>query len=348
MTAAAAQGSSLVTQKTLKLAEIYGPISDDLKKTEALFSEVLASDNDFVLEMVRHFGQSFGKQIRSALVLLTYRACKAGVVAPGSNGYQKSLVVAEAIELIHNATLVHDDIIDNSPMRRGAKTLNYQWGNEVTVLMGDFIFARVFGLLARSVESPVIQTISAATDRLCEGEIQEVHTRFLVNQSEAEYFEIIEKKTAALMAVACEAAALVAGAPATTLTAVRKFGLKIGMAFQVVDDLLDLQAPAEKLGKPQGHDIREGKITLPLIYALRQSEPARKAPIQDVLLKDSLSDADLASVVQFIREGKGVGYAAEKASSLVQEAKQELEILPESTAKKSLQQLADYIVAREY
>src|SRR6185369_3518222 len=140
------------------------------------------------------------------------RACPSSSTSPGSQAYQKSLVVAEAIELIHNATLVHDDIIDNSPLRRGNKTLNYQWGNEVTVLMGGFIFARVCGLLARSVESPVIQTISVATDRLCEGEIQEVRSRFLVTLTEREYLEIIEKKTAALMAVACESAALVAGA----------------------------------------------------------------------------------------------------------------------------------------
>lgn len=337
-------GSGVIDKKALKLAEIYLPIAEDLKKTEQLFSEVLASDNDFVLEMVRHFGQNFGKQVRAALVLLTYKACPTAQAAT----YQKSLVVAEAIELIHNATLVHDDIIDNSPLRRGNKTLNYQWGNEVTVLMGDFIFARVFGLLARSVESGVIQTISVATDRLCEGEIQEVHSRFLVTLTEREYLEIIEKKTAALMAVACEAAAMVAGAHASQIAAVRRFGLKLGMAFQVVDDLLDLTAPPEKLGKPQGNDIREGKVTLPLIQALASAEPTRKAKMQELLLQDSLSDKDLADVVNFIREGKGVEYAGQKAASLIQEAKLELEALPESVAKTSLKHLADYVVAREY
>jgi len=257
-------------------------------------------------------------------------------------------VTAEGVELIHNATLVHDDVIDDSPVRRGQKTLNYVWGNEITVLMGDFIFARVFGLLARHVEARVIQTISIATDRLCEGEIQEVRNRFLVTQNEADYFDTIEKKTAALMAVACQSAAMTAGADDARIEALNQYGRKVGIAFQLVDDLLDLTASPEKLGKPNGHDLREGKLTLPVLHALSVCGKLERSRIQEILLKNEISDGDLSLVFAFIREHKGLDYTREKCVELVEGAKAELKGLPESDAKASLIGLADYIIQRDH
>ncbi len=169
----------------MDLGQVYVPVQQDLDRTDRLFEEALSTDNEFVLDMVRYLGETQGKKIRAALCLLSYRACMAGSVQAGTESYRQSLVTAEAVELIHNATLVHDDVIDDSDTRRGRKTLNYRWGNEITVLMGDYIFARVFGLLARHVSPSVIQIISVATDRLCEGEIQEVRSRFLVTQNQA-------------------------------------------------------------------------------------------------------------------------------------------------------------------
>jgi len=335
------------TQPAHKIEQIYAPILEDLKRTEKLFEDVLATDNTFVLDMVKHLGQNLGKRVRSALVMLSYRACLKEFNETHPS-YREALVVAEGVELIHNATLVHDDVIDDSPTRRGQKTLNYMWGNEVTVLMGDFIFARVFGLLARHVVPEVIQTISLATDRLCEGEIQEVRARFLVTQNVADYFDIIEKKTAALMAVACESAGMVAKAPEPWITALKQYGLKVGVAFQVADDLLDLEAPAERLGKPNGHDLREGKMTLPVLFALSQAPKEEKNRVQELLLRNEISDMDLARAVDFIKKHGGLDHARAKCLELVAEAKAALAPLPESQAKRCLFDLADYIVQRDY
>jgi octaprenyl-diphosphate synthase len=214
--------------------------------------------------------------------------------------------------------------------------------------MGDFIFARVFGLLARHVEPRVIQAISVATDRLCEGEIQEVRSRFLVTQNESEYFDTIEKKTAALMAVACESAGLIGGAKEEVVAALKSYGLKVGIAFQMVDDLLDLTASPEKLGKPNGHDIREGKLTLPVLHALSVCGKLERAKMQEILLKNEISDGDLSLLFSFIREQRGLEYTREKCESLIAEAKAELGVLGESQAKASLLALADYIIKRDF
>jgi octaprenyl-diphosphate synthase len=214
--------------------------------------------------------------------------------------------------------------------------------------MGDFIFARVFGLLARHVDPKVIQVISVATDRLCEGEIQEVRARFLVTQNEAEYYDIIEKKTAALMAVACEAGAMLAGADEAVRTALRDYGLKVGIAFQVADDLLDLTAPEAKLGKPNGHDIKEGKFTLPLLHALANCSKEARSEVQETLLKAELAPHDVEFVMDFIKTHGGIVYAQRKAESLVSESKQLLGALPDSPSKTSLIAMADYIIQRDF
>jgi octaprenyl-diphosphate synthase len=333
---------------SLSLEQIYAPIQADLVRTSAHFEEVLATDNEFVMDMVKYLGESQGKKVRTALTLLSFRAAGAGQTEASTEAYKQSLFTAEAVELIHNATLVHDDVIDASDTRRGKKTLNYRWGNEITVLMGDFIFARVFGLLSRSVDPKVNQIICVATDRLCEGEIQEVRARFLVTQNEVEYFDIIQKKTAALMAVACEAGAMLAGRDETVLKAFRDYGMKVGVAFQLADDLLDLTAPEAKLGKPNGHDIKEGKFTLPLLHALNSCGRDERSQVQEALLKAELAPHDISFVMDFIKRHGGLEYTQGKAEALIAEAKAGLEFLGESPAKASLMGLADYIIQRDY
>lgn len=330
------------------LSSIYAPVRADLDRTARLFEEALSTDNEFVLDMVRYLGETQGKRIRAAMCLLAFRACTQGKSEVETEGYRQSLVTAEAVELIHNATLVHDDIIDSSDVRRGRKTLNYRWGNEISVLMGDYIFARVFGLLARKVTPKVIQILSAATDRLCEGEILEVRARFLVTQNFAEYFDIIDKKTAALISVACEAGAMLAGAEESLQNDLREYGRLVGVAFQVADDLLDLTAHESRLGKPNGHDIKEGKFTLPLLHALKACSREERSEVQEVLLKQEPAPHDLDFVLGFIRRHGGVEAAKAKADELVEAAKAKLTRLPESAAKASLEGLADYIVERDF
>ena len=343
-----ASGPRAAAKTILDSETLYAPVALDLQRTEKLFEEVLSTDNSFVFDMVKYLGQTQGKRVRSALTMLSYRACLGSSVDEASDNYRQALMTAESVELIHNATLVHDDVIDDSPIRRGRKTLNYQWGNEITVLMGDFIFARVFGLLARHVAPKIIQTISVATDRLCEGEIQEVRNRFLVTQNETDYFDTIEKKTATLMAVACESAAMIAQADDMKQQALRRYGLKVGIVFQLVDDLLDLTAAPEKLGKPNGHDMREGKLTLPVLRALSVCGKLERSRIQEILLKNEISDQDMSLVFAFVREHGGLDYVRQRCEKLVEEAKMELAVLEDSPAKQSLLGLADYMIQREY
>jgi octaprenyl-diphosphate synthase len=214
--------------------------------------------------------------------------------------------------------------------------------------MGDYLLARAVTLMAKDIDGPVIKAMAAATGKICEGEIKEVRSRFLVTQTEGDYFEIIEKKTAVLMAASCEAAGLVAGAPEEKVEALRRFGLKFGTAFQIVDDLLDLAADESKLGKPMGHDLREGKLTLPLLHALACAPEEERQKMRALLLKEPLEDTDLALVMKFIQRQSGQEYAKAKAHFFIEEAKAELAGFPESAALGALKSLAGYVLARDY
>jgi geranylgeranyl pyrophosphate synthase len=307
----------------------------------------LLSQNQTVAEMASQITHSLGKRVRSALLMLCYQACRAGKEVDEASK-ARLMVLAESVELIHNATLVHDDIIDNSPLRRGIKTLNYAWGNELSVLMGDFLFARAFSRLAARVDPAVLQRIAQATDEICEGEIQEVRTRYLVTLSEGQYYDTIYKKTASLIAASCEAGGMVAGAGEETLRALSAYGAKVGLAFQIADDLLDLEADEAVLGKPQGHDLMEGKMTLPAILALARATSRERSSIQELLLEEPLRPAQLQRVVDFIREQKGLELARAQAMRLAAEARGTLAALPDSPALRSLEQLASYMVTREH
>ncbi len=329
------------------LEEIYAPVAAEMDRNEEGIHRVLASANGTVSEMAAHITRSLGKRVRSALVLLSYRACRAGK-GEDASGLEQARLLAEAVELIHNATLIHDDIIDKSPLRRGVKTLHYAWGNELSVLMGDFLFARAFSRLTARVDPLTIRRVAQATDELCEGEIQEVRTRYLVTLTEAQYFDTIYKKTASLIAASCEAGGMAAGAGEDTLRALSAYGAKVGLAFQIADDLLDLEAEEQALGKPQGHDLLEGKMTLPAILALARATSRERASIQELLLEDPLQPAQLQRVVDFIRGQNGLELARAQALRLADEARGALSALPDSPALRGLEQLAGYVVARKH
>jgi geranylgeranyl pyrophosphate synthase len=339
--------SAKAGQEARKLEDIYAPIAKDLALNEEQIRKALGSGNDTVAEMVAHLTQNMGKRVRSALVLLCNQACRAGK-PQDARSREQAMMLAEAMELIHYATLIHDDIIDNSPLRRGVKTLNYAWGNELSVLMGDLLFARVFARLAAHVDSPIIVRVAQATDELCDGEIQEVRTRYLVTLSESQYYDTIYKKTASLIAASCEVGGMAAGAGEDTLRALGAYGAKVGLAFQIADDLLDLEADEATLGKPQGHDLLEGKMTLPVILALARATSTERAVIQELLLEDPLQPAQLQRAVEFIRAQGGIALARAQALRLVDEARGALAALPESPARRSLEDLAGYFVARKH
>jgi geranylgeranyl pyrophosphate synthase len=328
------------------LDAIYAPVQNSMDEVEQRLEVSLSSDTPAVAEMVAHIQKGMGKRVRSALVLLCARACQQERPQEDAS-WEKALTLAEAVEMIHHATLIHDDIVDNSPLRRGHKTLNFSYGNELSVLMGDFLFARVFHRLALKVDGPIIQRIAEATHQLCEGEIQEVRSRYLVTLSEAQYDQIIERKTASLMAVSCEVAGMAMKADASVLRALAAYGKKVGMAFQIADDILDLEGSEASLGKPKGHDLLEGKITLPAIYALARASRSERASIQEILLEDPIQPAQLERVVQFIKAQGGLDLARARATRLVAEARGALAALPLSVSRKALEDLAGFFIERK-
>jgi octaprenyl-diphosphate synthase len=267
-----------VTQP-MALALIYAPVRADLDALERLFRAELSSDDPFVGELVTHVLTTRGKMLRPALTCLSALAAGGGTDA--------RLRVAGAVELIHVASLIHDDVIDAADLRRGQASVNAVWGNQVAVLLGDFLFSKAFHMLARLRGDGIATAMAAATVRMAQAEIKQIKYGNTPHTDEQIYFDIIDGKTAALTGAACRCGALTAGASAEVVEALAAFGLEWGMAFQITDDTLDVTATADHLGKPIGGDIQTGKVTLPIIYALRDASEAGGRRLRQILDGDN-------------------------------------------------------------
>lgn len=263
------------------LERIYAPVRADLDALERFFRTELSSEDAFVGELITHVLATRGKMLRPALACLS-----AAASGGGAGAAQDRLGVAGAVELIHVASLIHDDVIDAADLRRGQASVNAVWGNQVAVLLGDFLFAKAFHILARLRTEGAAAAMAAATVRMAKAEIIQIKHGNTPHTDEAIYFGIIDGKTAALTEAACRCGAMTAGARADAAAALAAFGLEWGMAFQITDDALDVTATADHLGKPIGSDIQTGKVTLPIIYALRD------APEQDARRLREILDAD--------------------------------------------------------
>jgi octaprenyl-diphosphate synthase len=278
---------------------MYAPVRADLDALERLFRAELSSDDPFVGELVTHVLTTRGKMLRPALTCLSALAAGGGTDA--------RLRVAGAVELIHVASLIHDDVIDAADLRRGQASVNAVWGNQVAVLLGDFLFSKAFHMLARLRGEGIAAAMAAATVRMAQAEIKQIKYGNTPHTDEQIYFDIIDGKTAALTSAACRCGALTAGAGPDVADALATFGLEWGMAFQITDDTLDVTATADHLGKPIGGDIQTGKVTLPIIYALRDAPDAKGRRLRQILD----SDADGAA----LRAGDGTGTALHAGTS---------------------------------
>ncbi len=253
----------------MDLARIYVPVCEDLDAVSRLLRDELSVDDPFIGELVSHVLQTKGKLLRPALVCLSAQACGGGSGA--------RLEVAGAVELIHVASLIHDDVIDAADLRRGQASVNALWGNQVAVLLGDYLFSKAFHMLARLHSADLAAAMAGATVKMSQAEIKQIKHGNTPHTDETVYFNIIEGKTAHLFSAACRCGALTAAAPEAEAAALSEFGLEWGMAFQITDDALDLTATSEQVGKPILSDIQTGKITLPVIYALTTApEPDRR------------------------------------------------------------------------
>ncbi len=321
------------------------PVLADLEAVEQLLNSEIRSDVRAAYEISGHTLSAGGKRLRPAAVLLSARAALAEF--PSKSIYASSA----AVELIHMASLIHDDVVDNADQRRGRPTANAAFGNQISVLVGDYLLAKSIYLAAREGNMDVIRIFSRATVGLSEGEVLQITSRGDADTSEEVYYEIIRRKTAGFIAGCCEVGATLAEAPPRVVEALTNFGMSLGIAFQIADDLLDFLADPKITGKPRCSDLREGKMTLPLIAAYRELGAAdpRRAQIMDLVSEPrELSQAEVDSVLALIEEKDGFSYARRSAARFVTEAQAGIEqALPPSEYHGSLVALADYALGRK-
>jgi octaprenyl-diphosphate synthase len=317
-------------------------VHDDLAEVELLLEEEIRSDVRAAYAISGHTLSAGGKRLRPALVTLAARAAH--------NAFPRRTIHASAgaAELIHMASLIHDDVVDNSVERRGRPTANAAFGNQISVLVGDYLLAKSIYLAAREGNLDVIRVFSKVTVGLSEGEVLQITAKGDVDTSEETYLKIISKKTAGFISGCCEIGAMLAEASPPALNALIAYGLNIGLAFQIADDLLDYTGDPKITGKPQCGDLREGKMTLPLILALRDSSAKERRDLLEILQEpEALTGSEIACVREAITRHDGYARTAAVARNYVSSAQESLNALPSSDYRDALCGLADYALTRE-
>ncbi|HLU40651.1 MAG TPA: polyprenyl synthetase family protein [Planctomycetota bacterium] len=317
------------------MPDLFALVRPELERMNAALLRDLDATAVEVQELIEHVGQYRGKQLRPALVFLWAHA------AGGVNG--DHFTVAKVIELIHLATLVHDDVLDGADRRRRVPTLNALHGNEVPVLLGDYIYARAFHMSVTMADLACSRRLADVTRLMCQGEITQILHRFDFSWDEDRYFAVIRDKTATLYAAACELGVHYAHGTCALTEAAQRYGEEIGIAFQIVDDCLDLEGDEDEVGKSLGTDLAKGKLTLPLLFLLREEEPARRLRR---LMEEGRGEFGLRRLRDEFDLAAAVSASHEVAQRHVERARAALEPLPAGPARAALLDLADYVIQR--
>ncbi|MFN7113294.1 MAG: polyprenyl synthetase family protein [Alphaproteobacteria bacterium] len=320
-----------------RLAESLKP---DMAAVNALIIDRMQSDIPLIPQLAGHLIAGGGKRIRPLLTL-------ASAALFDYKGVRQHKLAA-CVEFIHTATLLHDDVVDESNQRRGKASANALFGNEAAVLVGDFLFSRSFQLMVEDGSLEVLRILSKASAVIAEGEVMQLSTANNIATTEADYLKVIGAKTAELFAAACEVGAIVADRPAVECNALRDYGMYLGFGFQISDDVLDYAAAEERLGKSVGDDFKEGKITLPVIKALAKASPAEKDFWQRTMCDLDQKEGDLAEAQALIRKHKGFELALAQARDFAAKGRKCLESLPGNGIRHDLAELIDFAVERDY
>jgi len=316
--------------------ELYGPIQEDLEAVETVLRETLENARPGVARLVCHLGHYRGKRLRPALLLLTARAC--GRTDPAHH------VLGAVVEMIHTATLVHDDVLDQALVRRHVPTVNASWGNQASVLLGDYLFTHAFHLSSTLGDVRACRIIGEATNRVCEGELHQVCERGNLGLTEEAYFDIIDAKTAELTSCCCRLGALFSDMTAGVVEGLARFGRGLGVAFQIADDLLDLVGEERITGKSLGTDLEQQKLTLPLIRLLGRMSPDEAGPLRQLLR--SPGNHKREALRPYLRESGALEYARAQAESFATRARNELACLPPSHCRDLLESLTERVIHR--
>lgn len=322
----------------MKQHAIFELAQTELAAVEQELASIIRSRVDLVTDIGSHLLRAGGKRLRPALYILCAKCGRqnpAGLVS-----------VAAAIELIHMATLVHDDVIDNAATRRGLATANARWGNHVTVLAGDYLFAKAFSLISAHGGSGALQILTETICAICEGEISQARDLFNPRQTMEDYLTRIDNKTAGFIAASCQLGAITAGLPPADVEALRHYGYAIGMAFQITDDLLDVTASSEQIGKPAGNDLRQGVLTLPIIYALQHSPQAGE--LREIIEARDMTDAHVQKGIAVVHTTDAVEYCYRQVSDYLATARRVLPASLPTEVRRSLWDIADFVGLRKY
>ena len=318
---------------------VAGLVGEDLQAVEEEIHREIASPVALIQEMGGYIAGAGGKRLRPMLLLLASRL--AGYEGP------RGVRLACVVELLHTATLIHDDVVDQAPLRRGRPSANAQWGDDASVLVGDHLYSKSFALLVRDADAAVLDALARATVSMTEAEVFQLERKRLGMTTEADYLRIITQKTASFMSACCRIGALLGRLPLEQVDALTRYGLELGIAFQISDDALDFVADQDRLGKAIGADLREGKRTLPLIAALERTTAAEAERVRGLLARRTLPPEDIETIRRLVLEHDGAGYALERARVHAKSAKADLEMFPPSEERETLALVADFVVERD-
>ncbi|NWF49062.1 MAG: polyprenyl synthetase family protein [Ignavibacteriaceae bacterium] len=320
------------------LTDISRPIKSELDTFDAIFRQTMRSKIGLLDLVARYIIRQKGKKIRPLLSLLSAK------ISGGIN--ERTYRGSVLIELLHTATLIHDDVVDNADKRRGMWSINKVFKNKVSVLMGDYLLARGLMIAVDGKDYDFLGVISNAVKRMSEGELLQIQKTRKLDIDEETYFQVISDKTASLIETCCLIGSLSATENTDYHSAMKEFGQNLGLAFQIRDDILDYEGSTLLIGKPVGGDIKEKKITLPLIYSLNRVSKNKSSEIKKII-KNGANKSDLKAVIDFVRANNGIEYALVKAKDYSTKAKASLEIFPDSPTKLALQALVDFVIERK-
>lgn len=318
--------------------ELLKDIQADLKIVERQLSEYVQSTSPMLTKASLHLFKAGGKRLRPAFALLAGKCCGATL--------ERLLPLAVALELIHMASLVHDDVVDNSLTRRGIPTVKAQWGDKVSLHTGDYLFAKSLLLISQYENPRIAQILANVSVEMAQGEIQQIATAYDLNQTVRDYFYRIKRKTAMLISASCQLGAVASDADYKLERSLTKYGHYLGMAFQITDDILDMTGEQKKFGKPIGSDLRQGILTLPTIYALRHSKDAAK--LSEIITNREKSNEEIQVAIEIIKECGGIEYSFTMAEAFINKAKKELKHIPSTEDQDILAGLADFVQIRKF
>jgi len=318
---------------------VTGLVGADLERVEAEIRRELDSPVALIQEMGGYIAGAGGKRLRPMLLLLAARL--AGYSGP------RGVRLACVVEMLHTATLIHDDVVDQAPLRRGRPSANAQWGDDASVLVGDHLYSKSFAMLVRDNDRAVMETLARSTVSMTEAEVFQLELKRSGVTTEADYLRIITQKTASFMSACCRIGGLLGGLPAGQVDALTQYGMDIGVAFQISDDSLDFVANQDRLGKAIGADLREGKRTLPLIAMLARATAAESERVKGLLKRRTLGVEEIDEIRRYVLDHEGVEYALAQAHEYARSAKAALEAFGPSEERETLALIADFVVDRD-